>query len=107
MATIETARTLGSQLASERMDAAIEDAIAGRRPRYPADAVFIGADLPTLGDLLAGYAREQRPVVLVYPDGAERVINPREPDAATLAGIIGQLVVLIRDLIRGRPRIPA
>lgn len=86
MATVtDNSRTPGSVLASERFDAAIEDAIAERPSRYPNGAAFVGADMPGLGAILAQNAREQRPVVLVYPDGEEWVIEPRKPSSAPRA----------------------
>lgn len=86
MATVTNKRrTPGSVLASERFDAAIEDAIEERPERYPNGSVFVGADLPDLGSALARDIREGRPVVLVYPDGAERIIEPREPPGPNAA----------------------
>ena len=82
MATVNKKRPPGCELASKRFDAAIEDAIEERPDRYPNRSAFVGADLPDLGQTLARYAREWRPVVLVYPDGAERIIEPREPSVA-------------------------
>ena len=72
-------RPPGSELASKRFDAAIDDAIEERPERYPNGSTFVGADMPGLGRALAENAREGRTVVLVYPDGAERIIEPREP----------------------------
>jgi hypothetical protein len=72
-------RPPGCELASMRFDAAIEDAIEERPERYPNGSTFVGADMPGLGRALARNAREGRTVVLVYPDGAERIIEPREP----------------------------
>jgi hypothetical protein len=69
--------TTASELAGQRFDTAIELAIKGRSP-YPNGAAFVGTDVPDLGPTLAGYAREHRPVVLVYPDGEERFILPLE-----------------------------
>jgi hypothetical protein len=86
MATVSNKqRTPGSVLASERFDAAIEDAIEERPERYPNGSAFVGADMPGLGQVLARNAREGRTVVLVYPDGAERIIEPREPPSAANA----------------------
>jgi hypothetical protein len=86
MATItNSTRTPGSLLASQRFDAAIEDALAERPARYPNGAAFIGGDLPNLGTILAEEAREGRAVVLVYPDGEEWVIEPHKPTSASRA----------------------
>ena len=80
MATVsKDTRTPGSILASQRFDAAIVDVIAERPARYPNGAAFVGADLPGLGEILARNAREQRAVVLVYPDGEEWIIEPHKP----------------------------
>lgn len=76
MATeLKTQRPPGSELASQRMDEAIERAIAGS-PIYPNGTVFVGADMAGLGDALARHARERKPVLLVFPDGEERLIGP-------------------------------
>lgn len=75
----------GSVLASQRFDAAIEDGIAERPARYPNGAAFVGGDLPGLGEILARHAREDRAVVLVYPDGEEWVIEPHRPASAPRA----------------------
>lgn len=78
-------RTPGSVLASRRLDSAIDDAIAGRPARYPDGASFVGADMPRLGEILADSASEHRAVVLVYPDGRELIVEPREPVAVSQA----------------------
>jgi hypothetical protein len=86
MATVtDKTRTPGSVLASKRFDAAIEDGIAERPARYPNGAAFVGADLPGLGEILARNAREDRPVVLVYPDGEEWIVEPHKPASASKA----------------------
>jgi hypothetical protein len=86
MATVsKEIRTPGSILASQRFDAAIQDGIAERPARYPNGAVFVGGDVPGLGEILARHAREDRAVVLVYPDGEEWVIEPHRPASASRA----------------------
>lgn len=86
MATVSPAkRPPGCELACERFDAAIEDALADRPERYPHGAMFVGADLPGLGKALACDIREGHPIVLVYPDGVERIIESREPPSASAA----------------------
>jgi hypothetical protein len=86
MATVtDKTRTPGSVLASKRFDAAIEDGIAERPARYPNGAAFVGADLPGLGEILARNAREDRAVVLVYPDGEEWIVEPHKPSSASRA----------------------
>jgi hypothetical protein len=86
MATVtDKTRTPGSVLASKRFDAAIEDGIAERPARYPNGAAFVGADLPGLGEILVRNAREDRAVVLVYPDGEEWIVEPHKPVSASRA----------------------
>jgi hypothetical protein len=79
-------RTPGSILASQRLDAAIEDGFAEHPARYPNGASFVGADLSGLGSILAENARENRAVVLVYPDGEEWIVELRKPASASQAG---------------------
>ena len=45
--------------------------------RYPRDAVFIPSDLPEFGAIMARRIRECRPIVVIYPDGSEKMIVPR------------------------------
>jgi hypothetical protein len=86
MATVSKGtRIPGSILASRRFDAAIEDGIAERPARYPNGVAFVGADLPGLGEILARNAREDRAVVLVYPDGEEWIVKPHRPANASKA----------------------
>ncbi len=86
MATVsKQTRTPGSVLASQRFDAAIKDGIAERPARYPNGASFVGADLPGLGSILVENARENRAVVLVYPDGEEWIVEPHRPASAPKA----------------------
>lgn len=73
MATLTNPRSAAQELAAARFSLAIDLAIEGKSP-YPNGAAFVAADLPELSTWLADYAREHRPVVLVYPDGDERVL---------------------------------
>jgi hypothetical protein len=75
MAHLENQRTATTELAAERFRLATELAVEGRSP-YPEGAAFVAADLAELGSIVARHARERRAVVLVYPDGDERVLTP-------------------------------
>jgi hypothetical protein len=75
MAGVEDKRSVASELAAERFRLATELAVAGKSP-YPDGAAFVASDMPDLGAIVARHARERRPVVLVYPDGEERVLAP-------------------------------
>lgn len=80
MATLDRSQSTAGQFAAERFRLAIDLAVEGSSP-YPNEAAFVASDLPNLGAILAEYAKERRPVVLVYPDGEERILTS-EPAAA-------------------------
>jgi hypothetical protein len=61
--------------ASRVMDEAIELAIRGRSP-YPSRAAFVNHDSPQLAKEIAGAFDEECAVVLVWPDGSSRVLQP-------------------------------
>ena len=77
MATLDRPQSMAQQFAIERFRLAIDLAVDGRSP-YPNEAAFVASDLPNLGAVLAEHARERRPVVLVYPDGEERILRPEQ-----------------------------
>ena len=47
--------------------------------RYPKGAVFVDAEASFAGSAIVRNAREGLPVVLVYPDGVEKIIEPASP----------------------------
>lgn len=71
-----------ADLTFERFKAALEG-----DGRYPKGAVFVDAEASFVGSALVRNAREGLPVVLVYPDGVEKIIEAASP-AAEAAGII-------------------
>lgn len=75
MATLDRSQSAAGELTAERFRLATDLAVEGRSP-YPDGAAFVAADLSNLGEVLAEYARERRPVVLVYADGEERTLLP-------------------------------
>jgi hypothetical protein len=75
MATLDQSASAARQLAAERFRLATDLAVEGRSP-YPDEAAFVATGLPKLGEIVAEYAKERRAVVLVYPDGEERVLVP-------------------------------
>ncbi len=75
MAQLANPPTAAAALAAQRFELAIELAIEGKSP-YPNGAAFLASDLPGFGQTLARYARERIPVVIVYPDGEERILIP-------------------------------
>jgi hypothetical protein len=69
MAMTET-RTDSADLTFERFKAAL-----GGAGDYPKGAVFVDAEAPFAGSTVVRNVREGLPVVLVYPDGLERVVG--------------------------------
>lgn len=70
MEALET-QTDRADLTFERFKAAL-----GGDGDYPAGAVFIDAEASFAGDAVLRNMREGQTVVLVYPDGLEKVIAP-------------------------------
>jgi hypothetical protein len=53
---------------------------------YPNDALFLEADAPDLGQALREAFLEDNPIIVVYPDGQERLIEARDPFAVPQRG---------------------
>jgi hypothetical protein len=65
------------------MDEAIEIAISEDRMLYPNGSLFVNADGPHIGRIIAEAADEGRPLVLCYADGTRRIVEARTaPNAA-------------------------
>jgi hypothetical protein len=77
MAQLANPPTAAATLAAQRFELAIELAVEGKSP-YPNGAAFLASDLPGFGEALARFARERIPVVIVYPDGEERILSPEQ-----------------------------
>jgi hypothetical protein len=41
---------------------------------YPNDVVFVAADLPDFGIIMQRALKKEQPILVVYPDGSERLI---------------------------------
>ena len=59
----------------DAMGRAIDDFIAGR-PTYPSGTNFVSTEIDGFGEVVAQMAREDRPIVIEYPDGEERYLVP-------------------------------
>ncbi len=70
------------------MDAAIELTIKGQSP-YPSRASFVDHDSPCLAKEIVRAFDQQHAVVLVWPDGSSRVLQPgdRIPAPAASAAL--------------------
>src|SRR5665811_45863 len=84
-----------SGLAFERF----RDALEGRAQGYPRGATFIPSDAPYTRKALLRALREGQPVVLVFPDGQERIVHGESPSRggwfAELRGRLGGLCSLL------------
>jgi len=72
-----------ADLTSERFRAALYG-----EGSYPQGAVFIDAEASFAWDATIRNVREERPVVLVFPDGLEKIIMPSSPDMSDQRGLI-------------------
>jgi hypothetical protein len=64
----------GNTKATELIFGRVIEAIKADKFDYPNDATFIAADLPDFGQMMQDALREERPIVVVFSDGAERII---------------------------------
>lgn len=84
-----------SGLAFERF----RDALEGRATGYPRGAIFVPSDAPYTRRALLRALREGQPVVLVFPDGQERIVQGESPNRggwiAELRGRLGDLRSLL------------
>jgi len=77
MATRLRRSTTSITAAGRVMDEAIALAIQGRTP-YPRRASFVDSDAPDLAGCIAEAFDDDKAVVLVWPDGSSRVLQPGE-----------------------------
>jgi hypothetical protein len=92
------ATRLDSTSASEASSLAFErfrDAMEGRVRGYPRGAIFVPSDAPYTRKTLLRALKEGQPVVLVFPDGQERIVHGETRDeAGWLSGMRDRLVGL-------------
>jgi len=67
---VESGNTPATEILFERIIAMIEEDTF----EYPNDVVFIPADHETSGAMIRDSLLEEKPIVVVYPDGKERFI---------------------------------
>ncbi|MBW8059752.1 MAG: hypothetical protein FVQ78_05340 [Solirubrobacterales bacterium] len=86
-----TPESEASGLAFERF----RDALEGRASGYPRGAIFVPSDAPYTRKTLLRALREGQPVVLVFPDGQERIVHGETRDeGGWLSGMRDRLVSL-------------
>jgi hypothetical protein len=70
MGAIEKSNTKATEIIFDRVTKAIElDEFD-----YPNEVVFIAADLPDFGIIMRRALKKEQPIIVVYPDGSERLI---------------------------------
>lgn len=72
-----------ADLTAERFRAALHG-----EGSYPRGAVFIDAEASFAWDATVRNVREERPVVLVFPDGLEKIIVPSSPEERDQGGLV-------------------
>jgi hypothetical protein len=50
----------------------------------PNGSVFVPADLPTFETIMDRHLAENRPIVVIYPDGSEQLVEPNGLSAQRL-----------------------
>jgi hypothetical protein len=78
MGAVASNNTPATDLAFDR----VAELIVADEIDVPNRSVFIPADIPDFGSVMRRALLEERPIVVIYPDGCERVIEPA--DAADL-----------------------
>jgi hypothetical protein len=69
-----------------------KEALEGDPRRYPHGAAFVSTESPHARELLLRHFREGRPVVLVFPDGEERIVRPFRPHDLHALTVLGEAV---------------
>lgn len=87
----DTPESEASSLAFKRF----RDALESRAHGYPRGAVFVPSDASYTRKTLLRALREGKPVVLVYPDGQERIVHGEtRAEGGWLSGVRDRLVSL-------------
>lgn len=72
-----TSPTATRDHAFTKLEEAIDATMAGEH-LYPDGAAFVPVDIEGVGKVIARHAREGRDMVLVYPDGSDRVLYVKD-----------------------------
>ena len=75
MGAVANGNTPATEITFDRVTQAIE----ADDWRYPNDVVFVPADLPEFGQVFLKALSKKTPIIVVYPDGRERLIPAPEP----------------------------
>jgi hypothetical protein len=70
MGAVANGNTKATEIIFDRVTTAIElDEFD-----YPNDVVFVAADLPDFGIIMRRALKKEKPIIVVYPDGSDRLI---------------------------------
>lgn len=87
----DTGGSGAATLAVERF----RDAMEGRSTGYPQGAIFVASDAPYTRKTLIRAMREGQAVVLVFPDGQERIVRGEIPHSGRRrSGVLSRLLNL-------------
>jgi hypothetical protein len=92
----DAARDEASGLAFERF----RDALEGRTRGYPRGAIFVPSDSPYTRKTLLRALREGQPIVLVFPDGQERIVHGETRDEGGWVSGVRSRLVSLRGLLQ-------
>lgn len=82
MGAVGSANTRATDLAFDR----VVELLLADEAEYPNDTALVPADLPDFEQIVSAERLQGRPVLVVYPDGSERLIKPDDP-SVTAAGV--------------------
>lgn len=91
---------MATELKEHTEDLAFErfkEALASDPGRYPRGAVFLAAEAPFARKSMWRNIREGRPVVLVFADGEERIVEASRPRLIRRRGPLGALAARLRS----------
>jgi hypothetical protein len=78
MGAVEGKNTPATELAFDR----VTELLLADEIDVPNRSTFVPADLPGFDKVMANALRKDKPIVIVYPDGSEQVIERAEVRAA-------------------------
>lgn len=70
MGSIAKSNTKATEIIFDRVTKSIEH----DEYNYPNDVVFVAADLPDFGIVMRRALKKEKPILVVYPDGSDRLI---------------------------------
>ena len=92
-----TTTTNGTDRAVERVKSLIQNG-GDAEARYPKDTLFLAADHADFARILKRSLLEGSPVVVIYADGRERFVQPKDPSEVGSAPRLAELLYAVGKL---------